>query len=160
MESTKMNLKLEEMKRPTEEWNKAIEILKRIEQHYHDNGPLIKAVDNKLFLHILAAIELLPPNLKFTNKPFRYHKDKTQMKDTLRYDINLPSGVAKPLVWVKFPKGKNEYNSVECWLQKYAYTSPKVKPPHPTDNHKYPRFTVHDFSEIDEIIKCLEEVIL
>ncbi|MBE0523024.1 MAG: hypothetical protein IBX40_01600 [Methanosarcinales archaeon] len=70
-----MNLRLKQLKRPSEERDKTIEILKIIEQDHSYNKPLIHAVNNRLFLHILAAIELLRPDLKFATEPFHYDKE-------------------------------------------------------------------------------------
>lgn len=154
-----MNIRLQELKRPLEERDKIIEILNRIEQHHPDNEPLIHAVNNSLFLHTLASIELLQPNLEFTTKPFHYEKSKIHMTDMVRYEINMPNGRRKSLIWVYFPGGKSEYNSVHCRLQKFKYTSSKVEQPHPTDNRGYPTLKVHDFSDIDELIGCLNEAL-
>ena len=154
-----MNLRLNQLKRPSEERDKTIEILKRIEQDHTDNKPLIHAVNNSLFLHILAAIELLRPDLKFVTEPFHYDKDKPYMTDMLRYEINLPRGRRKALVWVYFSGGESEYNSVQCRLQKFRYTSSKVEQPRPTDNRGYPTFKVHGFPDIDELVECLNEAL-
>jgi len=154
-----MNLRLKELQRPSEEHNKSIEILKRIEQHHSGNEPLIRAINNSLFLHTIAAIELLRPNLEFMTKPFRFEKDKPYMTDMIRYEIDLPKGRRKALVWVYFPSGESEFNTVHCRLQKFGYTSLKVEQPRPTDNRGYPTLKVHDFPDIDELIGCLNEVI-
>jgi len=155
----KMNLKLQELKRQLEERDKTIEILNRIEKHHFDNEPLIHAVNNGLFLHILASIELLQSNLEFTTEPFHYEKGKIHMIDMVRYEINMPKGRRKSLVWVYFPGGESEYNMVQCRLQKFRYTSSKVEQPRPTDNRGYPTLKVHDFSDIDELIGCLNEAL-
>ena len=155
-----MNLRLQELKRPLEERDKTIEILNRIEKHHSDNEPLIHAVNNNLFLHTLASIELLQPNLEFTTEHFHYIKDKPYMTDLVRYEINMLKRPRKSLVWVYFPSGKFEYNSVHCSLQKFEYTSSKVEQPHPTDNRGYPILNVHDFSDIDELVGCLDEALL
>lgn len=154
-----MNLRLKQLKRPSEERDKTIEILKIIEQDHSNNKPLIHAVNNRLFLHILAAIELLRPDLKFATELFHYDKDKPYMTDMVRYEINLSRGRRKALVWVYFPSGESEYNSVQCRLQKFRYTSSKVEQPRPTDNRGYPTFKVHDFPDIDELIECLNEAL-
>lgn len=153
-----MNLRIEQLERSSEEWNKKIEILKRIEQHHYDNESLLHAVDNSLFLHILAAIELLRPDLEFKTKP-RNEKNKKYMTDMVRYELNLPKGKRKSLVWVSFPKGKSEYSTVNCRLQNFSYTSPKVELSGPTDAFNYSNLKVHDFLDIDELIGCLNEAI-
>ena len=154
-----MNLKIRQINRPSEEREKTIEMLKRIEEHHSDNEPLIHAVNNSLFLHTLASIELLQPNLEFTTEPFHYEKSKIHMTDMVRYEIIMPNGRRKSLIWVYFPGGKSEYNSVHCRLQKFKYTSSKVEQPHPTDNRGYPTLKVHDFSDIDELIGCFNEAL-
>ena len=153
-----MNLRLQELKRPLEEQDKTIEILNRIEKHHSNNEPLIHAVNNSLFLHTLASIELLQPNLEFMTEPFHYEKGKKYMTDVVRYEINMLKRRRKSLVWVYFPGGKSKFNSVHCRLQKFKYTSSKVEQPHPTDNRGYPTLNVHDFSDIDELVECLNEV--
>lgn len=158
METSKMNFRIRQLTRPSEELGKTCDILKRIEQNYSDNKPLIRAVDNSLFRHILAAIELLRPDLEFTTDP-RYEKNKKHMKKTVRYDIDLPKGRRKALLWVEFPSGKSEFNTVKCRLQKFSYTSPKVELSGPTDAFDYPTLNVHDFPDIDELIGCLNEAI-
>ena len=158
MEASKMNLRIKQLERPSEEWNKKIEILKRMEQHHSDNEPLLHAVNNSLFLHTLSAIELLRPDLKFATKP-RNEKNKERMTNMVRYDIDLPNGRKKALAWVCFPSGKSEFNTVRCRLQKFGYTSSKVEQSRTTDNHGNPTFKVHDFLDIDELMGCLNEAI-
>jgi hypothetical protein len=159
MEDSKMNLRIRQLKRPAEEHDKIIEILKRIKEHHSDKEQLILAINNSLFLHTLAAIELLRPDLEFSTKPFYYNKDKEYLTDMVRYDIDMPKGSRKSLVWVYFPSGKSEFNTVHCRLQKFGYTSSKVDLSGPTDNRGYPTLKVHDFPDIDELIGCLNEVI-
>jgi len=154
-----MNLRIRQLKRPSEEHSKVIEIRKRIEQHHSDKEQLIRAANNSLFLHTLAAIELLRPDLEFSTKPFYYNKDKEYLTNMVRYDIDMPKGSRKSLVWVYFPSGKSEYGMVRCELQKFGYTSPKVEMPGPTNAFNYPTLKVHDFPDIDELIGCLNEVI-
>ena len=153
-----MNPRIKQLERPPEEYNKSIEILKRMEQHHSDNKPLLHAVNNRLFLHTLAAIELLRPDLKFATKP-RNEKNKEHLTNMVRYDIDLPNGRKKALAWVYFSSGKSEFNTMHCRLQKFGYTSSKVEQPRPTDNRGYPTFKVHDFLDIDELIGCLNEAI-
>lgn len=159
MEVSKMKLKLRQINRPSEEREKTIEMLERIKEHHSDNEPLIHAVNNSLFLHILAAIELLRPDLKFATELFRPKKDKKYMTDMVRYDIDHPKGRRKAAVWVKFPSSESKYNTVQCKLQKFGYMSPKVELPGPTDVFNYPRLIVHDFPDIDELIGCLNEAL-
>jgi len=154
-----MNLKIRQINRPSEEREKTIEMLKRIEEHHSDNEPLIHAVNNSLFRHILAAIELLRPDLEFTTELFHHKNNKKYMTDMVRYDIDMPKGSRKGLVWVYFPSGKSEYNMVRCELQKFGYTSPKVEIPGPTNAFNYPTLKVHDFPDIDELIRCLNEAL-
>lgn len=151
-----MNFKIRKLSRPSEELSRTRDLLKRIEQNYSDNKPLIRASNNSLFLHILAAIELLRPDLTFKTEP-RNGKNDKHMKKTVRYDIDLSKGHRKALVWVEFPSGKSEYNMVKCKLPKFGYTSPKVELSGPTDAFDYPTLNVHDFPDIDELIVCLEE---
>ena len=47
---------------------KELEILDRIEQKEWNSGHLVQAVNNSLFINILAAIESLPYNLQFIVK--------------------------------------------------------------------------------------------
>ena len=154
-----MNPRIKQLERSPEEYNKSIEILKRTEQHHSGNEPLLHAVNNSLFLHILAAIELLLPDLKFKTKLIHPKKDQDYMTDMVRYEINLPKGKRKSLVWVSFPKGKSEYNTVHCRLQNFNYTSPKVELSGPTDAFNYSKLKVCDFPDIDELIGCLNEAI-
>jgi hypothetical protein len=154
-----MNLKIRQINRPIEEREKTIELLKRIEEHHSDNEPLIHAVNNSLFRHILATIELLRPDLKFTTEPFHYKKDKPYMTDMVRYELNLSKGRRRSVVWVYFPSGRSEYNMVQCRLQNFRYTSTKIEQARPTDNHGYPTLKVHDFSDIVELIGCLNEAL-
>ena len=154
-----MNLRIKQLERPSEEWNKKIEILKRMEQHHSDNEPLLHAINNSLFLHTLAAIELLRPDLEFKTERIHPIKDQKYMTDMVRYEIDLPKGKRKSLAWVSFPKGKSEYNTVHCRLQKFGYTSSKVEQSRLTDNRGYPTFKVHDFLDIDDLIGCLNEAI-
>ena len=153
-----MNFRIRQLTRPSEELGKTHDILKRIEQNHSDNKPLVCAVNNSLFLHILAAIELLRPDLEFKTELYN-EKNKNHMKKTVRYDIDLPKGHRKALAWVEFPGGKSEYNMVKCRLQKFGYTSPKVELSGPTDAFSYPTLNVHDFPDIDELIGCLNEAI-
>lgn len=151
-----MNLRIKQLTRSAEEQDKTLEILKRIEHYHSDNEPLIRAVNNSLFLHTLAAIELLRSDLKFATKP-RNEKNKEYLTNMVRYDIDLPNRRRKALAWVYFPSDKSEFNTVYCRLQKFGYASSKVEQPRPTDNRGYPTFKVHDFSDIDELIGCLNE---
>jgi len=133
--------------------NKEHELIHRIDTEYPLNNRLKTSIMNDVFRKILAAIET-EFNLKFTTKPGKYAKGKSELSDMIRYD-HTRRGKKMSLIWVYFCNENSR--SVNCRLAKFHYSSPKVKQPKQSDNRGYPSFTVHDVNEIEEVIMCLNE---